>query len=465
MSNKISNTYKRKSKSLLISVSLLFSAVTVSGCSNFTRFDFPIFGLDKEESTTASARGSAEYSGSVNRVYPPLNRSERASAGSDGYYTSMYGSNRGSTRSGIVREELPAPTYNDRQTPAYSSKDDGGYSSGDESRSSRESRYERDYSEQRNDSSGQVTVRPGDTLYSLARNNNVSLGELKRANGLHGNIIHVGQQLTIPGSASEDNSYSYRRSARKPYSSPRRRYDRGTEYYDRPTKRRRPKRRVARYNSETYSPPRRVRRSKPHKPKRHFVTRAPEVVNQSKDRAENYEQSSSRRTPNAREIEVARLKQQKERELQRARAEERRREAEKQQSQSEAVVMPTTSGRFRWPVRGRIISNFGIKRNGARNDGINLSVPAGTEVRAAESGVVAYAGNELKGYGNLVLIRHKDKWVTAYAHNSRILVRRGQRIKRGQVIARAGKSGSVSQPQVHFELRKGDKPVNPLKYM
>jgi murein DD-endopeptidase MepM/ murein hydrolase activator NlpD len=120
---------------------------------------------------------------------------------------------------------------------------------------------------------------------------------------------------------------------------------------------------------------------------------------------------------------------------------------------------------FRWPVRGRIISGFGAKSNGERNDGINLAVPEGTSVKAAEAGTVIYAGNELEGYGNLVLVRHADGWVSAYAHNKDILVKRGDKVSRGQTIGQAGMSGTASSPQVHFELRKGAKPVNPLDYL
>src|SRR5690606_37185582 len=132
----------------------------------------------------------------------------------------------------------------------------------------------------------------------------------------------------------------------------------------------------------------------------------------------------------------------------------------------EAADPPSATGTsFRWPVRGRIISGFGPKPNGERNDGINLAVPEGTSVKAAEAGTVIYAGNELAGYGNLVLVRHADGWVSAYAHNSEITVKRGDTVKRGQTIAAAGMSGSVNAPQVHFELRKGAKPVNPLDYL
>lgn len=124
-----------------------------------------------------------------------------------------------------------------------------------------------------------------------------------------------------------------------------------------------------------------------------------------------------------------------------------------------------TASSFRWPVKGRIISAFGQKPNGMRNEGINIAVPEGTSVRAAESGVVAYAGNELKGYGNLILIRHDGGWVTAYAHNQELLVSRGDTVKRGDVIAKAGQTGSVSTPQVHFEVRKGATAVDPMQHL
>ena len=120
---------------------------------------------------------------------------------------------------------------------------------------------------------------------------------------------------------------------------------------------------------------------------------------------------------------------------------------------------------FRWPVKGRIIAGFGPRTNGAQNDGINLAVPEGTPIKAADDGVVAYAGNELKGYGNLVLIRHANGFVSAYANASELLVKRGDTIKRGQVIAHAGQTGNVTSPQLHFEIRKGSTPVDPTKYL
>ncbi len=129
---------------------------------------------------------------------------------------------------------------------------------------------------------------------------------------------------------------------------------------------------------------------------------------------------------------------------------------------SEATgALPT----FRWPVRGKVITTYGAKTNGKSNDGINLAVPEGTPVKAAEDGVVAYSGNELKGYGNLVLVRHSNGYVTAYAHASELLVKRGDTIKRGQVIAKSGQSGEVGSPQLHFEIRKGSSPVDPLQFL
>jgi murein DD-endopeptidase MepM/ murein hydrolase activator NlpD len=129
---------------------------------------------------------------------------------------------------------------------------------------------------------------------------------------------------------------------------------------------------------------------------------------------------------------------------------------------SEATgALPT----FRWPVRGKVITSYGAKTNGKANDGINLAVPEGTPVKAAEDGVVAYSGNELKGYGNLVLVRHSNGYVTAYAHASELLVKRGDPIKRGQIIAKSGQSGEVGSPQLHFEIRKGSSPVDPLQFL
>jgi len=116
-------------------------------------------------------------------------------------------------------------------------------------------------------------------------------------------------------------------------------------------------------------------------------------------------------------------------------------------------------------VRGRVIAGFGPKPNGQQNDGINVSVPEGTPIKAAEDGTVAYAGSELKGYGNLVLVRHPNGFVTAYAHASELSVKKGDAVKRGQVIGKAGATGNVTSPQLHFEVRRGATPVDPAQYL
>ena len=120
---------------------------------------------------------------------------------------------------------------------------------------------------------------------------------------------------------------------------------------------------------------------------------------------------------------------------------------------------------FRWPVRGRVVTAFGPRPSGQQNDGINVAVPEGTPVKAAEDGVVAYAGNELKGYGNLVLVRHANGFVTAYAHASELMVKRGDTVRRGQIIAKSGATGTVTSPQLHFEIRKGSVPVDPMQFL
>jgi murein DD-endopeptidase MepM/ murein hydrolase activator NlpD len=121
--------------------------------------------------------------------------------------------------------------------------------------------------------------------------------------------------------------------------------------------------------------------------------------------------------------------------------------------------------KFRWPANGRIIAGYGPTTNGQQNDGINIALPENTPVKAAEDGVVAYAGNELKGYGNLVLVRHPNGYVTAYAHAKELLVKRGDQVKRGQVIARSGQTGNVNAPQLHFEIRKGASPLDPTRFL
>ena len=131
----------------------------------------------------------------------------------------------------------------------------------------------------------------------------------------------------------------------------------------------------------------------------------------------------------------------------------------------DATPPPRSSRLFQWPVQGRIVSDFGPKPGGLHNDGINISAARGVPIHAAENGVVVYAGNELRGFGNLLLVRHADGWVTAYGHCDQLLVRRGQQVRRGQAIARVGSTGNVRTPQLHFEVRRGTRPVNPNEFL
>ncbi len=122
-------------------------------------------------------------------------------------------------------------------------------------------------------------------------------------------------------------------------------------------------------------------------------------------------------------------------------------------------------GRFAWPVRGHVLAGYGVAVDGAHNDGINIAAPKGAAIAAIDGGVVAYAGNEIRGYGNLVLVKHPNGWISAYAHCEDLLVKRGDTVRAGQTIAKVGTTGGVKEPQLHFELRRGKKAVDPREFM
>ena len=134
-------------------------------------------------------------------------------------------------------------------------------------------------------------------------------------------------------------------------------------------------------------------------------------------------------------------------------------------ARSSSPVPARSSSKFTWPVRGTILSHYGAKTGGLYNDGINISAVAGATVVAAENGVVAYAGNEVRGMGNLIIIQHADGWMTVYAHLNSMAVRRGVRVSVGQKIGTVGQTGKVTKPQLHFEIRKGTKSYNPTNYL
>ena len=128
-------------------------------------------------------------------------------------------------------------------------------------------------------------------------------------------------------------------------------------------------------------------------------------------------------------------------------------------------VPKRNAGGFIWPVEGRVLSSFGAKASALHNDGLNIAAPIGAPVRAADNGVVAYAGNKIHGFGNMLLIKHSDGLITAYAHADKLLVARGDVVSRGQVVARVGKTGGINAPQLHFEVRKGSQAVDPRKFL
>jgi len=142
-----------------------------------------------------------------------------------------------------------------------------------------------------------------------------------------------------------------------------------------------------------------------------------------------------------------------------------RKEAEEAEEPTEPAPEAHSAVGFQWPVRGPVLTGFGVGPTGTQNDGINLAAALGAPVAAANDGEVAYVGNELRGYGNLILLKHADGWMTAYAHCDGLAVKAHDHVKRGQIIARVGKTGAVAEPQLHFEIRRGSRALDPANYL
>ena len=332
-----------------------------------------------------------------------------------------------------------------------------------------------------------VIVRSGDTLYDLARRHGVTVRDIKQANGLSSNIIRPGQELRLSGGAGLQprDPVSAPRFEPRPPSLP---SASGRETY------------TVQPGDSLYAISRRtgvsvaslkrinnvrdVRRIRPGMVLQLREGAAQRTYDTAAERALTPRITDPNRVPpapasalpsgpnepiilNPRPSNRVGQPSRSQRTEAKRTADARpapRHQAPAAKPQDGASPL-ATPGRFRWPLKGRIIRGFGKRPDGTRNEGINIAAPTGTQVHASEAGVVAYAGNELKGYGNLILVRHDDGFVTAYAHADRMLVRRGDNVRRGQVIARAGKTGTVKQPQLHFELRKGAKPINPIPYL
>ena len=415
-------------------------AALLGGCSaEISRFDFPGFSLtDKKDTQTASLQSSDAGHG------PSYLGNEGRYNTSSGYDRGGYTAPRSLHDSTVATANLPdaAPAYgNDRGREPQQSYRQPPARPGES-----------------------VEVQPGDTLYGLSRRHGVSVAELMEVNGLSNPNLHPGQKLYLPAgypaqpavsrpmtTASVTPPPSLSPAVKSKYAGT---YTvrTGDSVYG-----------IARsYGVQVAELQRANGITDPHSVRVGSVLKVPgaaaaEPVSQGMTHvavAPPVVQSTMQSTgQSTRQPTVI----------------NRRQVAAAGSDVSTGAINPppraAVGDKLRWPVQGKILTGFGQRNDGTHNDGINLSVPQGTPVHAAEAGTVAYAGSELKGYGNLVLLRHDNGWVTAYAHNDQLLVKRGDKVQRGQVIAKAGRTGSVDQPQLHFELRQGSKPVDPVPFM
>ncbi len=423
--------------------------LAVSGCSSgVSRFDFPVFNFT--DSTASADTGSGDVSSTA--ALPPVLPEE-----------SVYSSGDASNAQ-MTHASLPPPNYSPHPSAA------AGYSPAPAQAAPQPKALHADVSGQR------VTVAKGDTLSTLSRRYGVPVEAIIAANDLPDGRLSVGQALVIPGAkapkavetadASGQSTYKVEKGdtphtiAEKLGVDEKALIERNNlnpnnlrigQVLAVPSKSAKPV--VAAIDDTPLAEPAvdtapEVRKVKTTTIPAPGASLAEEEASPSVPGAKSSGKSGSAPSDIAASPEIT--------------GEERSRVTSTDQL---PAPDPMSGNSFRWPVKGRVIAEFGTRPDGGHNDGIDVAVPQGTLVKAAENGVVAYAGNELKGYGNLVLIRHANNWVSAYANNEEILVKRGDKVSRGQVIAKAGATGSVSQPQVHFELRKGSRPVDPTKYM
>lgn len=440
------------------------ASLVIAGCSaDVTRFDSSLLGAN-ERDDDGDGRDTRTTTTRLSDREPPAN----------------YEPARGPSNYGSNQARTPLPRTAARRAPAPSAYNPPPVQKGQSAlrptrtvtRSNRSFRVA-DGGPSPSYGASQVTVRSGDTLYSIARRNNVTVEALKRANGLTTNSIQVGQTLALPGGAVNDSGTP----ARAPVATTNRTQPQpapsqgtyvvqsGDSLYA-----------IARRNgvrvsdlmawngitdARTLRPGRVLQLSgapqstatAARKPSFQHRTTRTETVRVPKSASATQRGEPRTLSPGTGVKVINRGNNQN------TAAPSSRRQATL--APHSAPQADTGKPSFRWPVNGRVISEFGPRGDGSHNDGIDISVPQGTAIRAADAGVVAYAGNELKGYGNLILVRHDNGWVSAYAHASQMLVKRGDKVRRGQVIAKAGQTGAVEQPMVHFELREGAKPVNP----
>ncbi len=466
-------------------LSALTLALTLGGCSaDVGRFDFPAFNLNGGDSGATSALPTpAESMVSTAR---PLG------GGGDTFSGGTYVPPTSRSRDRVDMAALPEPT-SQPSSQSYDARPSYGAGSYQPPRATYEpprATYQPEAARSeptasRGAAGGTIEVQRGDTLYGLARSNGVTVKQLMAANGLTTAMIRPGQTLRLPGSgdaiAAPAQTSPTRRSVARAAPEPavpaivaedwRGTYQvqSGDSLY-----------RIARQHDIRVADLQRANNiDNPRNLKPGTVLRVPGASEGTSSVPSNVAaipgatapetpprmiQSTTQPTViNGGERQVAALDT------------GRISDAGPAPSASSGEVKPVRTvaitpsqigtSSLRWPTKGKVISGFGQRADGTHNDGINIAVPKGTDVHAAAEGEVAYAGSELKGYGNLILLRHDNGWVTAYAHADQLLVKRGDKVRRGDVIAKAGNTGQVDQPQLHFELRQGSKPVDPLPYL
>ncbi len=293
-----------------------------------------------------------------------------------------------------------------------------------------------------------VTVAPGDTLYSLSKKYDISVDELANLNNLQAPYeLSVGQSLNVNGGLKSDASDVL--VAHKP------------NVVVQDVKRVEVQEIVVVPGDTLYSLSRKYAVPVNDLAVMNKLSAPFNLTVGQKLRVPDLKSVVQNSTKKATDVNVAKTKV--------AQVADKNTESAKKISSDPTKKLPTigarSSSKFSWPVRGKILSNYGAKSNGLFNDGINIASKRGTPIGAAENGVVAYAGNEVKGMGNLIIIQHSDGWMTVYAHMDSMNVRRGARVKVGQQIGTVGETGKVDSPQLHFEIRKGTKAYNPSTYL
>jgi murein DD-endopeptidase MepM/ murein hydrolase activator NlpD len=460
----------------------------LGGCSaDVTRFDFPAFNLSEGSAPTgslpsagsepASRRGAGTYAGNYDG---PRGAGVGEDAGR-GYQPQPY-------RPDPYQTSNQAPSQTGRSQPTPSTTElaplperappDRSAMRPPERSIERAPVAERRYEAPRATASGEtIEVQPGDTLFGLAKRHGVPVGALIEVNGLqNGTAIKPGQRLALPAGARPART-AYEPPAREPAGRPSQptqtasvdmpgwngsyTLNQGDSLYA-----------IARQHRVSLADLQRANGiTDPTKVRAGTVLKVPGMATGSAE-TRTVAERTAEPAPSRGEApanlgpRVVQIPDAGQSRMNSGAPAEPGKVASRGDTATDASPDASPAAKFRWPVTGgRMIGTFGKRPDGTHNDGINMAVPLGTEVRAAEGGRIAYAGSELKGYGNLVLIRHDNGWVTAYAHSEEILVKRDDVVRKGQVIARAGKTGTVDQPQLHFELRQGAKPIDPLPYM